>query len=74
MVVWVWVIIALVVFQIVIVPYSPGAPIFQVSSVLVLVASLGILYRIYRKQQLGKLEELEMRIAELENRFGKRHD
>ncbi len=74
MIIWVWVIIALAVFQIVIIPYSPGTTIFQVSSVLVLAASLGILYRVYKKQQVGRLEELERRVEELENKFGKRHD
>jgi len=71
MVIWIWVIIALAVSQIIMIPYQPGSTYFHVSSVLILIASLGMCYRIYSKQRDARFEELEKRVRELEDRMKK---
>ena len=68
MVIWIWVIIALAVAQIIMIPYQPGLTFYHISSVLILIASLGMSYRIYSKQRDGKFEELEQRVRELEQK------
>lgn len=69
MVLWVWVVIALAVVQMALIPYSVDATYLHISSILILFSALGILYRIYRKQRDGRIESLENRVSELERKI-----
>ncbi len=65
MVNWIIIVIALSIFQMLC--YSLNCPEYYVyiSTVLVLLAALGMLYRVYRKQRAGEKEKLKKELESL---------
>jgi len=62
---WVFVLIALALGTMIILPET----ISETYPILILIAALGILYRIHSKKQEGKMETLETRIRKLEKKI-----
>jgi 4-hydroxybenzoate polyprenyltransferase len=69
MVAWILIIIALTIFQIVSVSYSFPEDYIYISTILMIVAALGMLYRVYLKKKKGLREKEEKEIEELKERL-----
>ncbi len=69
MLIWLFVVMALALFQI-IGTYFFLPPVYLfTSNLLILLSALGMVYRVYKKQQVAYIETLEAKIDELEKKY-----
>ncbi|MBN2542833.1 hypothetical protein JXI42_08175 [bacterium] len=67
MVIWIWIVIILAAFQVVVNIFSLDVTFLYTSSILIMVAGVGMLYRVYTKQRGGKFEKQQKKLNQLES-------
>ncbi len=70
MIVWLFVVMGLSLFQIVGTYFLLPAYYIYVANLLVLLSALGMTYRVWKKQQIGYIEALKKEIEELKGKVG----